>query len=135
MKLAVLVAASVFEIYLMGVMGLALVVSVVEERFGWEAIRAGSEVMEGRRVAGWALSASFIAVSGFVDYKLEELMEDLDLSTLSWWTVVIERWDAVALVLLYGIEVLWCYVVTTVFYCGCKKRQVIKGEDASFVTV
>nr|XP_004497350.2 uncharacterized protein LOC101509400 [Cicer arietinum] len=43
-RFLIMVIGSVFEVYLMAVMGLGLVVSIVEDRFGWDAICVGSGV-------------------------------------------------------------------------------------------
>lgn len=64
------------------VMSLTFVVSIVEVRFGWQAIQVRLEVMQGRKVVEWAFSASFILVSSFIKYKLERLLDNQDLSTI-----------------------------------------------------
>ncbi|XP_059461987.1 uncharacterized protein LOC132190981 [Corylus avellana] len=134
----VLVIGSCFEIYLMAVLSLGLVVSIVEERLGWDAIRVGSEIMAGRRLSGWALSGLFVLVSGVISRDLQRMMDGLDSpleSTTSTVMMVATGFkDKVGLIFLYGIVVLWSYIVTTVFYCECRKRHVGRGEDES-VTV
>jgi hypothetical protein len=134
----VLVIGSGFEIYLMAVLSLGLVVSIVEERFGWDAIRVGSGVMAGRRFSGWALSGLFVFISGAIARDLQRMMDSLDSSseptTSTAMRVATVVKDNVGLIFLYGIVVLWSYIVTTVFYCECRKRHVGRGEDES-VTV
>ncbi|GAV90540.1 hypothetical protein CFOL_v3_33949 [Cephalotus follicularis] len=134
LKLLVWVIGSSIEVYLMAVLGLGLVVSVVEERFGWEAIRVGSSLMEGRRVAWWVLSGLGVLVTGWIGWRVERAMDGLDSRV---WTVVMSGWDKVGLVCGYGLLVILSYVVTTVFYCECRKRHVIKDESEgeSLVTV
>lgn len=127
-----------FEIYLMAVLGVGLVVSIMEERLGVDAIRVGSELMEGRRVFGWVLSGLFVLISVLIGWRWERLMMMMDGRDFrkEKWTVIMESWEKIGLICLYGIEIFWGYVVTTVFYCECKKRQVIKMEnDNELVTV
>lgn len=113
----------------MAVTGLALVVSILEERFGWDAIRVGSGLMAGRRLCGWALSGLLVMVTAVIARKLEEVMDGQDLmersSTGTMTRVVVGIGDKFGWVILYGLVVLWGYVVTSVFYCECRKRHVI----------
>lgn len=105
-----------FEVYLMGVMGLGMVVSVVEERTGWEAITVGSDLMRGKRlIFGWLLSALFVLVSGFMNGRVEVLLEGPNSE--------ISVWDKTVLICSYGFIVLFSYVVTTVFYCHSRIRH------------
>ncbi|KAI5414871.1 hypothetical protein KIW84_040358 [Lathyrus oleraceus] len=60
------------EVYLMAVLNVGLVVSVAEDRFGWDAIRVGSGLMEGNRVCGWILSGLFMWVSSLIGLKIDE---------------------------------------------------------------
>lgn len=117
------------EVYLMAVMSLALVVSVAEERIGTDAIRIGSSLMKGNRVCGWVLSGLFLIGSGVIGWEVEWWMDGQD----SWMgePVVVEMWlwERVGLICLFGLLVLWSYVVTTVFYCGCRQRYIIREGD------
>ncbi|KAL5066103.1 hypothetical protein RYX36_027840 [Vicia faba] len=99
------------EVYLMAVLGVGLVVSVAEERFGWDAIRTGSGLMEGNRVCGWVLSGFFMWVSSLIGSRIdgEDSFE-----------------DKAVVIVCYGLVVLWSYVIMTVFYCECRKRHSIR---------
>ncbi|CAJ1944941.1 unnamed protein product [Sphenostylis stenocarpa] len=116
-RILLLAAGSALEIYLMAVMNVALVVSVAEERFGWDAIRVGSGLMEGSRVCGWALSGLFVLGSSLIGSKMELLMEGED-----WMKVE----DKASVIVWYGMLVLWSYVIMTVFYSDCRKRHPIR---------
>lgn len=117
----------------MAVLSLGLVVSIAEDRFGWEAIRVGSGLMAGRRVSGWVLSGLFVLVSGAIAMDLERIVDGQDLlsSTSTAMRVVDGVRNKVGLILLYGVVVLWSYIVNTVFYCECRKRHVNRVEDES----
>ncbi|AES63031.1 hypothetical protein MtrunA17_Chr1g0213151 [Medicago truncatula] len=105
-----------FEVYLMGVMGLGMVVSVVEERTGLEAITVGSDLMRGKRlIFGWLLSGLFVLVSGFMNGRVEVLLEGTNSE--------ISVWDETILICSYGFIVVFSYVVTTVFYCYSREQQ------------
>ncbi|RDY13413.1 hypothetical protein CR513_01676, partial [Mucuna pruriens] len=106
------------EVYLMAVMSLGLVVSVAEDRVGWEAIRVGSHLMHGRRVCGWFLSALFVLVSGLINRKMEVLLEKQNSE--------VGVWDKTVLMCSYALVVLVSYVITTVFYCDSRRRLDIK---------
>ncbi|TKY57666.1 hypothetical protein E2542_SST14718 [Spatholobus suberectus] len=112
------------EVYLMAVMGLGLVVSVAEGRVGWEAIRVGSGLMRGRRFCGWVLSALFVLVSGFMNGRVQVLLENENNSEIG-------VWDKTVLMLMcsYAVVVLVSYVVTTVFYCDSRRRHDIKEPE------
>ena len=129
----VLLIGSGLEVYLMAVLSLGLVVSIAEDRFGWEAIRVGSGLMAGRRVSGWVLSGLFVLVSGAIAMDLERIVDGQDLlsSTSTAMRVVDGVRNKVGLILLYGVVVLWSYIVNTVFYCECRKRHVNRVEDES----
>lgn len=129
----VLLLGSGLEVYLMAVLSLGLVVSIAEDRFGWEAIRVGSGLMAGRRVSGWVLSGLFVLVSGAIAMDLERIMDGQDLlsSTSTAMSVVDGVRNKVGLILLYGVVMLWSYIVNTVFYCECRKRHVNRVEDES----
>ncbi|WVZ11351.1 hypothetical protein V8G54_015881 [Vigna mungo] len=116
-RILLLATGSALEIYLMAVMSVALVVSVAEERFGWDAIRVGSALMKGSRACGWALSGLFVLGSSLIGSKVERLMEAED-----WIRVE----DKANVIVGYGLLVLWSYVIVTVFYCDCRKRHPIR---------
>lgn len=123
------IIGSVFEIYFMEISGVGLVASVLEERFGFNAIRFGSDVIEGRRTCGWLLSGWFIFVSGLIGWGWQSLiMGDQDLKKMKW-TVVMRSWERMGLICLYGIEMMWSFVVTTIFYCECRKRHSTRTEN------
>ncbi|KAJ0090641.1 hypothetical protein Patl1_14404 [Pistacia atlantica] len=123
------VIGSVFEVYLMAISGVGLVASILEERFGFEAIRVGSDLMKGRRSCGWLLSGWFIFVSGLIEWGWQRLiMDEQDLSKMKW-TVLMRSWEKMGLICLYGIEMLWSFTVTTIFYCECRKRHSIRTEN------
>ncbi|CAK8564235.1 unnamed protein product [Lathyrus sativus] len=107
----VFLIGSGLEVYLMAVLSVGLVVSIAEERFGWDAIRVGSGLMEGNRVCGWILSGLFVWVSGLIGSRIdgEDSFE-----------------DKAVVIVCYGFVVLWSYVIMTVFYCECRKRHPIK---------
>lgn len=118
----------------MAVMSLGLVVSIAEERFGWDAIRVGSGLMSGRRVSGWVLTGVFVLVTGFIARELEKVMNGQDpfgepSSTVT--RVAAGVGDKVGLIGLYGAVVLYGYVATTVFYWDCKRRHGNKSEIAN----
>lgn len=120
------------EVYIMAVLGIGLVVSVLEERFGFDAIRTGWGLMEGKRCSGWFLSGWFVLFSGLIGWRWDMLLMAMDLQDLGKekkWTALIESWERVGLIGLYGIEMIWSYVVTTVFYCECRKRHVSRTEN------
>ncbi|KAK3221601.1 hypothetical protein Dsin_008626 [Dipteronia sinensis] len=117
---------------------IGLVVSVLEDRFGFDAIRVGSDLMERRRLCGWVLTSWFFVVSGLIGWRWERMMvmmmdgQDYYLGNERW-TALSLRWEKLLLIVLYGIAVLWSYVVTTVFYCECRKRHVIITQNDSQV--
>ncbi|CAA7031299.1 unnamed protein product [Microthlaspi erraticum] len=115
------------EVYIMAIAGLGLVVSVVEERFGFDAVKEGNALMKGRRIAGLALGFVFVFLSNFIGHGMEKLAKELDVdsSSGSWWrsVVVSGGWDGWRLVSTYGAEVVLSYVVVTVFYCECRIRH------------
>ncbi|KAK7382986.1 hypothetical protein VNO78_28651 [Psophocarpus tetragonolobus] len=104
------------DVYLMAVLSMGLVVSVAEDRVGWEAIRVGSGLMEGRRLCGWIISALFVLVSGLINRKMELLLENQD-------SAEIGVWDKSVLICWYALVVLVSYVVTTVFYWDSRRRH------------
>ncbi|KAJ7979530.1 Transmembrane protein [Quillaja saponaria] len=125
-RFLVQVIGSGIEVYLMAVLSLGVVVSIMEDKLGWEAIKAGSGLMTGRRFCGWVLSGLFVVVSSMIASNLEMMDGQdslLELSSFSS-TVVIEVQDKMGLICLYGLAVLFSYVITTVFYCECRRRNV-----------
>ncbi|CAA0395528.1 unnamed protein product [Arabidopsis thaliana] len=115
------------EVYIMAITGLGFVVSVLEERYGFDAIKEGTALMKGRRITGLALAGVFVFLSSFIGHGMEKLAKelDMDLSSGLWWrsVVVAGGWDGWKLVCMYGAEVVLSYVVITVFYCECRKRH------------
>ncbi|GMI92869.1 hypothetical protein like AT4G16850 [Hibiscus trionum] len=130
-SLPISVIGAGFEVYLMGLLGLGLVVSALEEKFGWDAFRVGSELMAGRRVCWWWVTCMLVVASGWIGNRFEKLTdaEDLVNSGVWSWTVVM-GWETVGLWWSYGLLVIWSFMVTTVFYCDCKHR-LHKGENHS----
>ena len=118
------------EVYLMAVLSLGTVVSVMEERWGWDAIGSGWGLMEGRRFSGWVLSGILVLGSGCIGWEMEAMMDGGD-----WWSVM-GFGNKVLLMCLFGVVVLWSYVLNTVFYCECRRRQpVFSGEPESEIEV
>lgn len=113
--LIVLAIGSGVEVYLMAVTSVGIVVSVAEERSGWEAVNVGSGLMEGARVCGWVLSGLFVLASSLIGSRLERLMDGQDSSIGVGEKAVVIVW--------YGFVVLWSYVIMTVFYCECRRRH------------
>jgi hypothetical protein len=116
--LVVLIIGSGLEIYLMAVLSVGLVVSVAEEKFGWDAIKTGSGLMEGNRVCGLVLSGLFVWVSSLIRSRIGKMMDGED-SLMSFE-------DKLVMIVCYGFVVLWSYVIMTVYYCECRKRHPIK---------
>ncbi|KAK4766899.1 hypothetical protein SAY86_014650 [Trapa natans] len=115
---------SALEVYLMAVLGVAMVVTVLEERVGFDALRASMALVTGRRWVGFVLSCIFVLMTGSIWRVLEGSMDGQDWTSLVGmvrWMVGI-GWRA-WLVPLYGLLVLWSYVVLTVFYCHCRRRN------------
>ncbi|KAB1204185.1 hypothetical protein CJ030_MR8G028266 [Morella rubra] len=136
-EFVVLVIGSAFEVYLMAVLSLGLVVSIVEEELGWEALRVGSCLMAGKRLSGWLLSGLLLLGTGTIARDLERKMDSryssLDSSTMAV-RVSTGAKDNAGLILLYGVVVLWGYILTTVFYCECRKRHAVRDDEEN-VTV
>lgn len=100
----------------MAVMGLGLVVSIVEDRFGWDAICVGSGLMKGKRlIFGWVLSSLFVFISGIINGRVELLLEGLNSK--------ISVSNLMLLICSYGFTVIFSYVVTTVFYFDSRIRH------------
>ncbi|CAN1223098.1 hypothetical protein LINGRAPRIM_LOCUS726 [Linum grandiflorum] len=106
------------EVYLMAVLGMGLVVSVLEKKSGWEAIRVGFELMDGLRVCGWILSGLFAVATGLVGWRMEKLVT----------CTAVEGWERLALVGVYAVVVVWGFVVSTVYYKEVRKRHGIKDQ-------
>nr|KYP37420.1 hypothetical protein KK1_041380 [Cajanus cajan] len=106
-------------------LGLGLVASISEGWAGWEAIRVGSGLMNGRKFSGWVLAGFFVWVSGFINGKMEVLLENNEVGV----------WDKVVFVLMcwYALMVLLSYVATTVFYCDSRTRLDVKEFDVDEV--
>ncbi|XP_057969604.1 uncharacterized protein LOC131158768 [Malania oleifera] len=134
-RMAVAVVGAGFEVYLMGVLSLSLVASVLEDQVGWDAIRVGWNLMGGRRFCGWAISGCLLTVTSFIGWELEG-MDGRDkvwgLTSTAAMEVVMEYGDKLGLACLFGLVVLWGYVVVTVFYVGCKKSNV-KEENGTVI--
>ncbi|WRX34311.1 hypothetical protein QQP08_026798 [Theobroma cacao] len=109
----------------MGVLGLGLVVSALEETYGWDAIRVGSDIMAERRFCWWLVTGMLVAVSGWTGNQFEKLTDGEDSVKSGIWTVV-KGWETVGLSWFYGVVVIWSFIVTAVFYCDCKKRLINK---------
>lgn len=103
------------EVYLLAVVGLGIVVSVTEDRVGWEAIRVGLGLIRGGRVCGWVLSALFVLVSGLINRNVEALLENENSE--------IGVWEKTLFMCLYAVVVVFSYVVNTVFYCDSRRRH------------
>ncbi|KAK4801618.1 hypothetical protein SAY86_022105 [Trapa natans] len=115
---------SALEVYLMLVLGVAMVVTVLEERVGFDAVRASLALVSGRRWIGFVLSCVLVLLTGSIWWVLETSMDGQDWTSIVGmvrWMVGIGRraW----LVPLYGLLMLWSYVVLTVFYCHCRRRR------------
>ncbi|KAJ4958300.1 hypothetical protein NE237_025411 [Protea cynaroides] len=120
-KWLTVVLGVVLEVELMAVLSFAMVVSVLEELFGWEAMSVGWRLMEGRRLCGWVLAGFLILVSCGIGWGFRVTMDDQEE------TMVV----MMGLIGLFGLIVLWSYVVYTVFYCECRSRitKHAKGVD------
>ncbi|KNA18763.1 hypothetical protein SOVF_067820 [Spinacia oleracea] len=120
------------EVYMMSVFGLALVVSVVEARAGFEAVWVGWVLMKGRRLCGWVLAGLILLISGFIGKQMIGVIngEDLGIQNGGYtWTVEMRFGSMVGLVVLLGWLLLWSYVIFAVFYFDCRKRNVIREEE------
>ncbi|CAN1223104.1 hypothetical protein LINGRAPRIM_LOCUS726 [Linum grandiflorum] len=125
------------EVYLMAVLGMGLVVSVLEKKSGWEAIRVGFELMDGLRVCGWILSGLFAVATGLVGWRMELTAVDSggdDVNGLAGEAAklvtctAVEGWERLALVGVYAVVVVWGFVVSTVYYKEVRKRHGIKDQ-------
>ncbi|KAK8579280.1 hypothetical protein V6N12_069608 [Hibiscus sabdariffa] len=118
-SLPIMVVGSGIEVYLMGVLGLGLVVSALEEKFGWEAIRIGSILMAGRRFCWWFVTCMLVGMSGWIGNRFEKLTDGEDYAKSGVWRVFV-GWETAGLLWFYGMLVIWSCIVTTIFYSDCK---------------
>lgn len=73
-------------------------------------------------------------MSAIIASEAEETMDGQDSWTMR--KMVMGIRDKLGLMGLYGVVVQWSFVVTTVFYCDCRKRHVNRSEsDHEMVTV
>ncbi|XP_043710237.1 uncharacterized protein LOC122659158 [Telopea speciosissima] len=122
------VLGAVLEVELMAVLSFAMVVSVLEERFGWEAMKVGWGIMEGRRFCGWVLAGFLVLFSGGIGWGFRVLVDGQDDTMV----VMMGLVDKVGFICLFGLIVLWSYVVYTVFYCECRTtRHANKADSGS----
>ncbi|XP_042482309.1 uncharacterized protein LOC122062732 [Macadamia integrifolia] len=121
------VLGAVLEVELMAVLSFAMVVSVLEERFGWEAIRVGWELMEGRRFCGWLLAGFLVLISRGVGWGFRVSLDGQDETMM---VVMMGLVDKMGLICLFGMIVLWSYVVYTVFYCDCRATRHANKVDS-----
>ncbi|XVF47790.1 hypothetical protein PTKIN_Ptkin03bG0139200 [Pterospermum kingtungense] len=128
LSLPILLIGGCFEVYLMGVLGLGLVVSALEDKFGWDALLLGSDLIGGRRVFWWWVTCTLVAVSGWAGNQFDKLTDGHDSFKWGIWTVVM-RWQKLGLLCFYGVVIIWTFIVTTVFYCDCKNRLIIKDVN------
>lgn len=119
----------------MAVTSLALVVSVNEGKYGFDAIRFGSGLMEGKRICGWVLSGLFVLFSGIVRGMIEMSMNGWDFVRVESTVVIKLLLDNVVWIFLYALVVQWSFIVTTVFYFDLKKRDSIKSDRDSEISL
>ncbi|KAL9224601.1 hypothetical protein vseg_000620 [Gypsophila vaccaria] len=121
------------EVYAMSVLGLSMVVSAVEGRAGADAIRAGWGIMTGRRVVGWVLSGMILAVTNLIGREIARAMDGRDVTedeSGDGWRTGLRVGYVVGLVGVLTWVIMWSYVVMTVYYCECRKRNgVIRQDD------
>ncbi|KAK4712914.1 hypothetical protein R3W88_018821 [Solanum pinnatisectum] len=136
-RVVVEVIGSGLELHMMAVTSLALVVSANEGMYGFDAIRVGSGLMEGKRICGWVLSGLFVLFSGLVRGTMEMsmAMDGSDFRRVESTVVINFLWDNVVRIFLYALIVQWSFVVTTVFYFNLKKRDSIKSDRDSEISL
>nr|XP_004242657.1 uncharacterized protein LOC101261931 [Solanum lycopersicum] len=138
-RVVVEVIGSGLELHMMAVTSLALVVSVNEGMYGLDAIRVGSDLMEGKRVCGWVLSGLFVLFSGLVrgtmEISMAMAMDGSDFKRIESTVVINLLWDNVVWIFLYGLMVQWSFIVTTVFYFDLKKRDSTKSDRDSEISL
>ncbi|KAK9099982.1 hypothetical protein Scep_023412 [Stephania cephalantha] len=125
-EMGVVVFRAVLEVYAAAVFSMGVVVAVVEERYGWGAVREGWVLVGKRRFSGWGLAGFLVVVSRGVLWGFEGVsrMDGQDLLG------VFER---VVLVCFFGWLVLWGCVVNTVFYFECQRLYVERLESQRFI--
>ncbi|KAL6012295.1 hypothetical protein ACLOJK_002774 [Asimina triloba] len=124
-------AGVVLEVYAKEVVSLGMVASVVEERWGVEALVTGWEVMEGRRVCGALLGGLLVLESCGIGWGLRALMDGGEKRMQLMEGVV----GMVCLVGLFCGVVLWSFVSNTVFYLECKKFRASETDSRSLELV
>ncbi|WMV36457.1 hypothetical protein MTR67_029842 [Solanum verrucosum] len=140
-RVVVEVIGSGLELHMMAVTSLALVVSVNEGMYGFDAIRVGSVLMEGKRVCGWVLSGLFVLFSGLVRGTMEMsmtmtmTMDGSDFKRVESTVVINLLWDNMVWIFLYALMVQWSFVVTTVFYFDLTRRDSIKSDRDSEISL
>ncbi|KAH0652196.1 hypothetical protein KY289_029874 [Solanum tuberosum] len=135
-RVVVEVIGSGLELHMMAVTSLALVVSVNEGMYGFDAIRVGSGLMEGKRVCGWVLSGLFVLFSDLVrGMEMSMTMDGSDFKRVESTVVINFLWDNMVWIFLYALMVQWSFVVTTVFYFDLKKRDSIKRDRDSEISL
>ncbi|XVE98682.1 hypothetical protein REPUB_Repub03eG0128700 [Reevesia pubescens] len=113
----------------MGVLGLGLLVSALEEKFGWDAFRVGSDLMVRCRVCWWYVTCTLETTSGWIGNQFEKLTDDANTIKSGDWTVVI-GWETMGLLWFYGVMIIWSFIVTTIFYYD-RKSRLNKGVNHS----
>ncbi|XP_074273680.1 uncharacterized protein LOC141597208 [Silene latifolia] len=131
-SIAVLFISVAIDVYAMAVLGVALVVSVAEDRYGIDAIRVGSGLMKGRRISGWVLSGLILLSMNCIGKEIVGVLDGKDWGEVNEgknWMVEMRVGYVIGLMVLLGWLVMWCYVVITVFYCDCRKRHAVIRQD------
>ncbi|OIT28477.1 hypothetical protein A4A49_39851 [Nicotiana attenuata] len=134
-RVVIVVLGSGLELHLMAVTSLALVVSVNEGKYGFDAIRVGSSLMQGKRICGWVLSGLFVLFSGIVRGMMEMSMNGWDFVRVESTVVIKLLLDNLVWIFLYALVVQWSFIVTTVFYFDLKKRDSIKSDRDSEISL
>ncbi|KAF9608454.1 hypothetical protein IFM89_009820 [Coptis chinensis] len=119
-RMLVWILLVVLEGCVLAILGMGMVVSVLEEECGLEALGVGWVLMEGRWFCGWILASLLVMMTSGIRWGFRILMGSQDLMSLV---------NKVGLICILGLVILWSYVVNTVFYCECKKEQVDKVEN------
>ncbi|XP_058113326.1 uncharacterized protein LOC131256455 [Magnolia sinica] len=129
LRQVVAVLGAGLEVFVTAVSSLGMVVSILEERSGFEALMVGWGLMEGRRFSGVVLGGLVVLSSGGIGWGLRFLMDGKmdsgDLVGLLWKGTLIG---------LFCLVVLWSFVATTVLYCECRKLHGIRtGSSVELV--
>ncbi|ERN07181.1 hypothetical protein AMTRI_Chr12g274000 [Amborella trichopoda] len=98
------------------VLSMGMVVSVVEEREGMDALKTAFDLMGGRWFCGWLLGGLQVVLTGGIGYVFMERKGGFV--------------DGVFLVLMFCFVVLVGYLINTVFYFECRKclgREKVDG--------